>query len=387
MGCISAPKEFITEELNAAAYSAESITHFVGLFTEESDVVFVKFSQFKEVVDSRFISFLSENVLSIHPLDSSVSRIIEHKVDGILIGEAVSFELREEFISFRNKEIAYRGAGFLMRLFGVEDLCFLEATASEWFKALEKFRADQNFVPATLLEFIMTYERTRDFNRNDVGVLEDSARLLKQFYGLPDGYKPGSKVKGGKKLEWVYSHLQLVASLRNELLSLGDFSFISIINKINSIPVFAEFNSDLKRNENEPERFFQVMMIYLKLREMIRVGLKGGKAMNFWYFVKEIIAVMPKEAILALYMAGMRFGVNEFVSLFGFINNTPQNRTVEKVVMQIPDGIAPQKSGRIYYSDEPNTFRANTINVKKENQKKPTTRKKKIPKDELDLKY
>lgn len=399
MGCISAPIEFIMNELNAATCPAESISYLSGLFKEESDVIFIGFSRYNTDTKSGHITIFSEDVETVHPLSFEASQMMPQIIEKGLISEPVEKRLREKLISFRNKELAGRGSGFLMRLFGVQDTTFLDELGKIWFKTLEKYLGDQNFPPVTLPEYLMTYERTRNFNKNAVGILEDSASLVKQFYGLPDGYHPES-VKVSETLfpesngilaerqmgpdevqnhhEWVYLRLKQIAEIRKELLDSKEISFISILERVNSGKVFSEFNHDLRATESEPERWFQVIMIYLQLRVKIREGIQGDNAVRFWYFVKDVLMIMPKETMTALYLAGQRFGINEFVPLFVFMNHPPKSRPAEFSPTELPFDETEYKPQRNYWSDSSRTYKfRHEESTEQYKQKKQSPRKRK----------
>lgn len=332
MGCVIAPKRYAIDDLNAATHSDDLYSDFSGLFLEESELIFVKIPAFP--ADARdVVAVPSDMILSVHPLNRAAMRMIETKVEKKLIGEPVGEELCREVLAFRNRELAYRGGDFLMRLFGIDDRSSLQAVSGSWFEVLCKFRENQNFKPATILEFMMTYERSKDFNRNDVGVLEDAASLLKQYSGMPDGWTP----KRGKSspLDTVLKRLREVAALRSELLESGETAFTGIIKRVNSNPVFEEINGELKFGEDSPLRGFQTIMIYLKLREFVRNRLTGDTAARFLFFVKEMLALMPVETTVALYLAGMRFGIHEFVSLFTFAIHPPVVKPVEEEMFEV----------------------------------------------------
>ncbi len=396
MGCISAPSKFLMNELNAAACPAESIAYFSGLFKEESDVIFIGFSLFASDKKTGYTTIFSEDVLTVHPLSIIAAQMMPQLIDRDLISEPVEKNLREKLISFRNEELAGRGSGFLMRLFGIEDTTFLDGLGKIWVRSLEKYMTDQNFVPATLADYLMTYERTRNFNKNAVGILEDSASLIKQFYGLPDGYHPAPVQENetlfpedGEVLstppavstgaedhhEWVYLRLKQIAEVRKELLGSEEISFISVLERVNSNPVFTEFNNDLRAMESEPERWFQVIMIYLQLRSKIRVGIQADNAVRFWFFIKDILMIMPKETIIALYLAGQRFGINEFVPLFGFVNNTPKSRPAEIPPAELPLEHTEYRPARNYWSDSSRIYK-----LRQENSTEQYKQKKQSPK-------
>ena len=320
MGCIIAPKRYAIDDLNAATHSDDLYRDFSGLFLEESELIFVRIPDFS-AEDGDVVRIPSDKIVSVHPLNRAVKRMIETKVEGELIGEPAGEELCNEVLTFRNRELAYRGGDFLFRLFGIDDCPSLHALSSSWFEVLGKFRGDQNFRPVSILEFMMTYERTKAFNTNDVGVLEDAASLLKKYCGMPDGWAP----KKGKDspLNIVLSRLKGVAELRSELLESGETDFLKIIERVNSLPVFEDINGDLKFDDDAAFRGFQTIMIYLKLREFIRNSLNGDNAASFYYFVKEMLALMPAETAVALCFTGMRFGIHEFVSLFIYAKNPP----------------------------------------------------------------
>ncbi|MBK6680676.1 MAG: hypothetical protein IPG53_11915 [Ignavibacteriales bacterium] len=96
--------------------------------------------------------------------------------------------------------------------------------------------------------------------------------------------------------------MKQIAEVRKELLDSEEISFISVLERVNSNRVFTEFNEDLRAMESEPERWFQVIMIYLQFRLKIREGIQGDNAIRFWYFVKDVLMIMPKETITALYL-------------------------------------------------------------------------------------
>lgn len=399
MGCISAPSQFIMNELNAAACPAESITYFSGLFKEESEVIFIGFSRYSVDEKTGYITIFSEDVLTVHPLSLEASQMMPQLIEKGLISEPVERGLRDKIISFRNKELAGRGSGFLMRLFGIEDTTFLDGLGKIWFKSLEKYMGDQNFAPATLPEHLMTYERTRNFNKNAIGILEDAASLIKQLYRLPDGYQPSSgkdsetlfpenneivseRLTGLKGVEdhheWVYPRLKQIAEVRKELLDSKEISFVSVLERVNSNPVFTEFNNDLRAMESEPDRWFQVIMIYLQFRLKIREGIQGDNAVRFWYFVKDILMIMPKETITALYLAGQRFGINEFVPLFGFVNNPPKSKPSEFPPAELPFEHTEYKPARNYWSDSSHKYKLRQESPTEQfKQKKQSPRKRK----------
>ena len=396
MGCISAPSKFLMNELNAAACPAESIAYFSGLFKEESDVIFIGFSLFASDKKTGYTTIFSEDVLTVHPLGIIAAQMMPQLIDRDLISEPVEKNLREKLISFRNKELAGRGSGFLMRLFGIEDTTFLDGLGKIWVRSLEKYMTDQNFVPATLADYLMTYERTRNFNKNAVGILEDTASLIKQLYGLPDGYhpaplmgtetlfpenseispeKPIGSDEGENHHDWVYLRLKQIAEVRKELLDSKEISFISVLERVNSNRVFTEFNNDLRAMESEPERWFQVIMIYLQFRLKIREGIQGDNAIRFWYFVKDVLMIMPKETITALYLAGQRFGINEFVPLFLFMNHPPKLKPIEFPPAELPLEHTEYRPARNYWNDSSKTYK-----LRQENSTEQYKQKKQSPK-------
>lgn len=378
MGCISAPIKFIMNELNAAACPPESISYLSGLFKEESDVIFIGFSRYTTDKKNGHITIFSDDVETVHPLSRDASKIMAQLIQKELISEPVENGLRNKLIVFRNKELAERGSGFLMRLFGIEDTSFLDGLGKVWYKSIEKYIADQNFATSTLPECLMTYERTKNFNKNAIGILEDTASLIKQFYGLPDGYQPSpvnedeTLFPGNGKLfseepgsskgvenhhDWVYTRLKKIAEVRRELLDLKEVSFISILERVNSDRVFNEFNEDLRAVESEPERWFQVIMIYLQFRLKIREGIQGDDAGRFYYFVKDVLIVMPKETITALFLMGHRFGINEFVPLFVFVKNPPKFIPAELPITQLTSDQMEYKPVRNYWNNSPGAYK------------------------------
>lgn len=399
MGFINAPSQFVMNELNAAACPAESISYLPGLFNEESDLIFIGFTRFKKDEMTGFITIFSEDIESIHPLSSECAQILPQLIEKELIVEPVEKGLREKLISFRNSELAGRGSAFLMRLFGVEDVMFLDGLGKTWFNILEKYSIDQNFPSSTLPEYLMTYERTKNFHKNGVGILEDTASLIKQFYGLPDGYHPQPLMENGtlfpetigilsdepsssdpefNHFDWVYSRLKKVANLRMELLDRRETDFITVLQSVNANPVVGEFNKDLRASRSEPERWFQVIMIYLQLRLKIREGIQGDNAVRFWFFVKDFLIIMPKETITALYLAGIRFGINEFVPLFVFVNHPPLSRIPETSTEEFPFETPVFKPTRNYWNDSSKTVKFRQEPIKEHYKpKKQTTRKKK----------
>lgn len=397
MGCISAPIKFVMNELNAAACPAESISYLSGLFKEESDVIFIGFTRYTTDKKNGHITIFSDDVETVHPLSREASKMMPQLIQRELISEPVEKELRDKLMAFRNKELAERGSGFLMRLFGIEDTIFLEGLAKIWYKSIEKYITDQNFAPSTLPEHLMTYERTKNFNKNAIGILEDTASLIKQFYGLPDGYHPAPVKDDGalfpenselfleesissKEVEnhhdWVYTRLKQIAGVRRELLDLQEVSFISILERVNSDGVFKEFNDDLRAMESEPERWFQVIMIYLQFRLKIREGIQGDDAGRFWHFVKDVLIVMPKETITALFLMGQRFGINEFVPLFVFVKNPPKLVPAEIPVAEVAIDQMEYKPSRNYWNNSSGTYKlrkadsAEHFKQKKQNQRK-----------------
>lgn len=396
MGCISAPIKFILNELNAAACPTESISYLSGLFKEESDVIFIGFSRYTTDKKNGHITIFSDDVETVHPLSRDASKMMAQLIQKELISEPVESGLRNKLIVFRNKELAERGSGFLMRLFGIEDTSFLDGLGKVWYKSIEKYIADQNFATSTLPECLMTYERTKNFNKNAIGILEDTASLIKQFYGLPDGYQP-SPVKEDETLfnengelfsekpvsstevenhhDWVFTRLKKIAEVRRELLDLKEVSFISILERANSDGVFNEFNEDLRAMESEPESWFQVIMIYLQFRLKIREGIQGDNAVRFWYFIKDVLMIMPKETITALYLAGQRFGINEFVPLFLFMNHPPKLKPAEFTSVEPPLEHTEYRPVRNYWSDSSRTYK-----LRQENSTEQYKQKKQSPK-------
>ncbi len=359
-------------------------------------MIFIGFSRFSVDKKTGYITVFSEDVESVHPLRLEASQMLPQLIEKGLISEPVEKSLRRKLISFRNKELAGRGSGFLMRLFGIEDTTFLDGLGKVWFKSLEKYKEDQNFTPVALPEYLMTYERTRNFNKNAVGILEDTASLIKQLYGLPDGYhpaplmgtetlfpenseispeKPIGSDEGENHHDWVYLRLKQIAEVRKELLDSKEISFISVLERVNSNRVFTEFNDDLRAMESEPESWFQVIMIYLQFRLKIREGIQGDNAIRFWYFVKDVLMIMPKETITALYLAGQRFGINEFVPLFLFMNHPPKLKPIEFPPAELPLEHTEYRPARNYWNDSSKTYK-----LRQENSTEQYKQKKQSPK-------
>lgn len=315
MGGLSAPRKTLMNGLGAAECQEEALRHVCGLFNEESDVVFVGFGKFESSEDG-WVTIPSWEVKVLHPLNAMAGMIIVQKLSNITVGEVVPDDLREKVLSFRNRELARQGSEFLMKHFkfsGGDDLG--EWTAA-WQRSLDLYRADHHFSPETLHDHLVKYERSKMFEITDVGFLEDSASIAKQSMLLPDGYVPGKDPGNTGHLDEAYGILRQVAGLRSGWISEGNISIGRLLQEVTSNEVFETLNSRIEPGTAPRVNTFAMMIIYLKFRALVRdINSENGEE-NFSRTVATVRALLPKETQIALMLAGMRFGISQFSTMF-----------------------------------------------------------------------
>ena len=84
---------------------------------------------------------------------------------------------------------------------------------------------------------------------------------------------------------------------------------------------------------------------------------------------------MPKETITALYLAGQRFGINEFVPLFLFMNHPPKLKPIEFPPAELPLEHTEYRPVRNYWSDSSRIYK-----LRQENSTEQYKQKKQSPK-------
>ncbi len=315
MGSLSTREDLVMCELSASACADEAMMHLCGLFTEESDVVFAGFSSY-ETCGAGWITIPATEVKVLHPLNHMAGMIILQKLGNMSIGEPVPDDLREKMVNFKNRELAERGATFLLKYFGFESEEFLAGWRPAWKGSLDAYRENHHFEPATLPDYLVKYERTKFFEKSDIGFLEDSASIAKQSMLLPDGYVPGESSGNNCHLDEAYALLKRVAGVRRSLIDEGRSSMNHILDVVTGDPVFGELNGKITSGIPGGVNTFAMMIIYLKLRDLIR-GINGEDGVaRLERSVTSLVQFMPREAATALCLAGMRFGINEFAIMF-----------------------------------------------------------------------
>lgn len=315
MGSLSIPNEFVMERLDAGAFNPDALSHFCGLFVEESDLIFVGFNM-PPVVEGAWAEFPAWEVKIVHPLSDAARTVISYRLGNCVIGEPVPDELRLEVILYRSHEISGRGADFLISRFDLKDSGLLSKWRLLWQQALDRYHEEEGFAPVTFPEYLVNYERRKSFERNDLGFFEDSASIVKQSMLLPDGYVPGSSAGDDGHLDEVYALLRQLAALRNGWLSRGNVQMNTLLREIADNPAVAALNHMIYFEGNEGLNTFAMTMIYLKLRALCREINNPGGAARFELFITRILMDMPLEATIAITLTGMRFGIHEFSAMF-----------------------------------------------------------------------
>lgn len=315
MGSLSSPKEFLMDELSAAACNEEALRHLCGLFTEESDVVFVGFEGFEHSAPG-WISVPSWKVMVLHPVSFEAGMAIVQRLNNMTVGDPVPDDLREKVAAFRNRELADRGHDFLMKHFNITNAGLTGPWRSAWQASIDQYRLDHHFPPASLLDHLVKYERTKMFEKSDIGFLEDTASIAKLSMQLPDGYVPGDGFGDNSHFDGVYGLLKQVAILRSGYIRLGNFSMVRLLREVAKEPVFNELNSRIEPGIDSSVNTFAMMMIYLKFRSLIREINSDQGEENFRRTVISMMELLPDEAVIALSLAGMRFGIHQFSIMF-----------------------------------------------------------------------
>jgi len=315
MGSLSIPVEYLMEKLDSGSCSEGALRHFCGLFVEESDIIFVGFS-LSSPGEGSWLEVPSWEVKLVHPISVATRTAISYRLGNCVVGEPVSEELRQKVTAFRNHEVASRAADFLMQKFDIGEAGFISKWREAWQEALDRYRDDAGFAPATLPEFLVGYERRKSFERSDLGFFEDSASIVKQSMLLPDGYVPGGEAGNNGHLDEVYALLRQMATLRNGWLATGNTSIHTLLREVAAEPVVGGLNGLIEPGLGEEVNTFAMMMVYLKFRALCRDINSDGGAARFELSVTRLLREMPRETSIALCLAGMRFGIHEFSAMF-----------------------------------------------------------------------
>ncbi|KAA0259890.1 MAG: hypothetical protein EDM75_07475 [Chlorobiota bacterium] len=282
---------------------------------EESDIIFVGFN-LSSPGEGSWLEVPSWDVKLVHPISEATRTAISYRLGNCVIGEPVPAELRQKVTAFRNHEVASRAADFLMQKFDIGEAAFVSKWREAWQEALDRYRDDAGFAPATLPEFLVSYERRKSFERSDLGFFEDSASIVKQSMLLPDGFVPGGEAGNNGHLDEVYALLRQMATLRNGWLAGGNTSIHTLLREVAAAPVVADIDGLIDPAFGERISTFAMMMIYLKFRALCRDINSDGGAARFELSVTRLLREMPVETSIALCLAGMRFGIHEFSAMF-----------------------------------------------------------------------
>ncbi len=287
----------------------------VGLFLEESEIIFLEIDKEKIDWDAQFVAISLDDIKSIRPLSRYAEGIVRTKIASVKVGSPIDRNIASRIINYRNREVAKRGSECLLHLLGAEKtpaLIELEQTFSE---KVSKFRNNVHYNPDSIYDHILKYERSKPFPMNDLGIMLDCGSLLKSNFAYD--LLPENELKEMRRL---FSPFVVV---KDQFEKRGDIDLMTLIKALSEYPEIRELNEQIPFFET-PERFNFIasIMIYLKMRMLIRDEFHVKYPSQFISYLRRLNQEFEHDALNAIVMLGMRFGIHEFVTLFEWNNQT-----------------------------------------------------------------
>lgn len=325
----------------------------VGLFLEESEIIFLEIEGDKIAFPSSFFEISFEDIKSIRPLSEQATPLVRLKIGSTKISKSIDRNIANRIINYRDKMLAERGSDYLLKIVEANKTSFLLELEQEFLKIVNKYHHNVHFTPDSIFEYILKYERSKPFPMNDLGFMLDCGSILKSNFD----YDPLNK----KEIIEMRKLFQPFVKVHEELGGVrGDIQLTSLIHKLSKYPEIKELNEQIKFVEsNEYFNYLATIMIYLKLRSLIREGYHEKHPRYFVELLKRFKADFGHDALNAFVMLGMRFGIQEFVTLF----EIPKEEIIEVIPLAKTGNKEKKKTGK---GKSINSGSKNNVETKKE---------------------
>jgi hypothetical protein len=309
----------------------EKLFYKIGFFEDESDVFFVEIEEnIDNLSNSELLNIQIDKVKNIIPLSEKGQKYLSIKLSDFKIGQHLPEAFTKAIFLQRNHYLAEKGGEIVINSFisdyeqtlskfGID----LKKYSVEFIKAMDKYSENIDFFPDNLTEHLIVYERSRPFPNTDEGFLYDVGSIAKLYLNISDNEL---KIKDQLKELNIHKYEEIEGLLSFSLFlqkknNKGIFS--ALMEEYKTSDWLKKLNSDLnitiEPSETGSVNNILVLAFYLKFRYLVR-NISNILDNQFYKEIRHFIIKKPQEAIIALYLTGLFFGVLKFRELYYMLN-------------------------------------------------------------------
>lgn len=286
----------------------------IGFFEEDSDKFFVsiKTENLKMSENSDVYAIPINSIHSIIPFNEKAKQILANKFPDFKIADSINASIANKIFKQRDRYFAVTGGQMILSIFNItKDYQNYELP---FINGLHKY--NNELKSDSLIESLISYERSRPYPNDDSGFLFDVGSIAKTHFNISDidlKFKEDLKTQDIDKYELIEEILSLSIFLQKNN-SQGVFG--PLIKEIENSEWLRKLNSDLcLLPEKSKVNNLLIIAFYLKFRYLIR-NTANLLESNFQSQVNHILKHAKKEASIALFLNGLFFGSLKFRELY-----------------------------------------------------------------------
>lgn len=293
---------------------SEKLFDKIGPFQEDSDRFFVsiKTENLKRSKNSDVYAIPINSIHSIIPFNEKAKRILANKFPNFKIADSLNPSIANKIFKQRDQYFAKLGGKMVLSIFNIAEN--YQNYEQLFINGLHKY--NNELKSDSLIESLISYERSRPYPNDDSGFLFDVGSIAKTHFNISDSdlkFKEDLKTQDVDKYELIEEVLSLSVFLQKNN-SQGVFG--PLIKEMEKSEWLKKLNSDLNLiSENSGVNNLLVIAFYLKFRYLIRNTVNLLES-DFQNQINHILKHAEKEASIALFLNGLFFGSLKFRELY-----------------------------------------------------------------------
>lgn len=293
---------------------SEKLFDKIGPFQEDSDRFFVsiKTENLKMSENSDVYAIPINSIHSIIPFNEKAKRILANKFPNFKIADSLNPLIANKIFKQRDQYFAKLGGKMILSIFNIAEN--YQNYEQLFINGLHKY--NNELKSDSLIESLISYERSRPYPNDDSGFLFDVGSIAKTHFNISDSdlkFKEDLKTQDVDKYELIEEVLSLSIFLQKNNYQ-GVFG--PLIKEMEKSEWLKKLNSDLNLiSENSGVNNLLVIAFYLKFRYLIRNTVNLLES-DFQNQINHILKHAEKEASIALFLNGLFFGSLKFRELY-----------------------------------------------------------------------
>lgn len=293
---------------------SEKLFDKIGPFQEDSDRFFVsiKTENLKMSENSDVYAIPINSIHSIIPFNEKAKRILANKFPNFKIADSLNPSIANKIFKQRDQYFAKLGGKMILSIFNIAEN--YQNYEQLFINGLHKY--NNELKSDSLIESLISYERSRPYPNDDSGFLFDVGSIAKTHFNISDSdlkFKEDLKTQDVDKYELIEEVLSLSVFLQKNN---SQRVFGPLIKEMEKSEWLKKLNSDLNLiSENSGVNNLLVIAFYLKFRYLIRNTVNLLES-DFQNQINHILKHAEKEASIALFLNGLFFGSLKFRELY-----------------------------------------------------------------------